>query len=209
MQKPLELNYHDLPRSDWSEQLIRERVERLERYHDDIVSCTVIVSKPHKHQHSGNPYRVSIEVHLPRNRRLVVNQEPAVVEQESNLRTVIEAAFSAMERRLQSTGETRRRDALRPADEEPRGLIVRLFPDEGYGFLRTPYGEEHYFHRNSVLHDNFDRLAVGTEVRFEPEMGDAGPQASSVQIVNKPGARETEDTKARDDVPPEWRNTAS
>lgn len=78
-------------------------------------------------------------------------------------------------RRLQSAGEPRRRDALRPADEEPRGLIVRLFPDEGYGFLGTPYGEERYFHRNSVLHDNFDRLAVGTEVRFEPEMGDAGP----------------------------------
>jgi cold shock CspA family protein/ribosome-associated translation inhibitor RaiA len=208
MQKPLELNYHDLPRSEWSEQLIRERVERLERYRDDIVSCTVIVSQPHKHQHSGNPYRVSIEVHLPRNRRLIVNEEPAVVEQESNLRTVIEAAFSAMERRLRSAGEVRRHDAARPADGPPQGLVVRLFPEEGYGFLRTPSGEEHYFHRNSVLHDDFTRLAVGTEVRFERELGDDGPQASSVQIVNKPGVRESEDTRDRDDVPPGWRNTA-
>jgi cold shock CspA family protein/ribosome-associated translation inhibitor RaiA len=208
MQKPLELNYHDLPRSEWSEQLIRDRVERLERYCDSIVSCTVIVSKPHKHQHRGNPYRVSIEFHLPRNRRLIVNEEPAVVEQESNLRTVIEAAFSAMERRLPSAGEVQRRNALRPTDGPPHGLVVRLFPEEGYGFLRTPSGEEHYFHRNSVLHDDFARLAVGTEVRFERELGDAGPQASSVQIVNKPGVRESEDTRDRDDVPPGWRNTA-
>ena len=45
-----------------------------------------------------------------------------------------------------------------------------------------------YFHRNSVLHDDFERLAVGTEVRFTPQDGDEGPQASSVQIIGKPGA---------------------
>jgi cold shock CspA family protein len=84
-----------------------------------------------------------------------------------------------------------------------------LFPGEGYGFLRTPSGEEHYFHRNSVLHDDFARLAIGTEVRFAPELGDAGPQASSVQIVNKPGARESAETRDRDGVPPGWRNTAA
>jgi cold shock CspA family protein len=42
-----------------------------------------------------------------------------------------------------------------------------------------------YFHRNSVLHGDFERLAVGTEVRFTPQDGDEGPQASSVQIVSK------------------------
>jgi cold shock CspA family protein len=207
MQTPLELNYHDLPRSPWSEELIRDRVARLERYRDDIVSCTVIVSRPHKHQHKGSPYRVGIEVRLPRNRRLMVSEEPAVVEQESNLRTVITDAFSAMERRLESAGDERRRDALTPSTEEPRGLVVRLFPDEGYGFLRSLDGEEHYFHRNSVLHDDFERLAVGTEVRFAPEAGEAGPQASSVQIVNKPGVRESDETRDREDVPEGWRNS--
>jgi cold shock CspA family protein len=43
-----------------------------------------------------------------------------------------------------------------------------------------------YFHRNSVLHDDFERLAIGTEVRFTPQDGDDGPRASSVQIVAKP-----------------------
>ena len=207
MQTPLELNYHDVPRSAWSEDLIRERVERLERYHDDIISCMVIVSQPHKHQTKGNPYRVGIEVHLPRNRRLMVTEEPAVVEQESNLGAVITAAFSTMERRLESAAETRPREALAPGAEEMRGLVVRLFPDSAYGFLRGLDGEEYYFHRNSVLHGDFDRVAIGTEVRFAPETGDAGPQASTVQIVNKPGVRESEDTRQRDDVPPGWRNT--
>jgi cold shock CspA family protein/ribosome-associated translation inhibitor RaiA len=208
MQEPLELNYHDVPRSEWSESLIRERAERLERYRDDIVSCQVIVSQPHKHQHKGNPYRVAIEVRLPRNRRLVVNEEPADVDRGTNLRSVISSAFSSMERKLKDAGEPRRRDALSPGSEGPRGLVIRLFPEDGYGFLRALDGQERYFHHNSVLHGDFGRLAVGTEVRFEPSEGEAGPQASSVQIVNKPGARETDETRAREDVPPGWRNQA-
>lgn len=207
MQIPLELNFHDVSRSEWSEDLIRERVSRLERYADDIISCHVIVSQPHRHQHKGNPYRVSIEVRLPRNRRLAVVEEPDdVVAEDAHLHPVIVNAFSTMEKRLKNTGEPRRRDALRPDIEEPRGLVVRLFEEDGYGFLRTPSGEERFFHRNAVLHDDFERLAVGTEVRFEPSEGDAGPAASSVQIINKPGERESEDTRDRDDVPAGWRN---
>lgn len=207
MQTALELNYQDVPRSDWSDALIRERVARLERHSRDIVSCLVIVSQPHRHQHKGNPFRVSIEVRLPRSRPLMVVQEPAVVERRSDLRAVITSAFSAMEQRLSAAGEPRRRDALAPAPEEHRGLVTKLFVDSGDGYLRTPDGREYRFSLNAVLHGDFPRLAVGTEVRFEPNTGDDGPRASSVQIVNKPGKRESEETRHRDDVAPGWRNT--
>lgn len=40
-----------------------------------------------------------------------------------------------------------------------------------------------------MLHADFDRLELGTEVRFEPEMGGEGPQANTVQLVNKRGGR--------------------
>lgn len=199
MQTSLELIYHDVPRSDWSEDLIRDRVKRLERYRDDIVSCSVIVSQPHHHQNKGNPFRLTIEVRLPRNRRLTVVKEPANIDQQSDLKSVITAAFSSMERRLKGAGEAHRRDALAPGAEESRGLITELFDDPGYGYLRTPDGREYYFHYNAVLHGDFPRLTIGTEVRFEPFDGEGGPQASSVQIVNKPGARESENTRGRQD----------
>lgn len=35
----------------------------------------------------------------------------------------------------------------------------------------------------------FDRLEIGTGVRFFVEQGEQGPQASKVQIVNKLGSR--------------------
>jgi len=66
-------------------------------------------------------------------------------------------------------------------------VIHQLFPEEGYGFLRTvDTQDEIYFHRNSVLHDDFDRLAIGLGVRYAAELGEKGPQATSVQIVDKP-----------------------
>jgi cold shock CspA family protein len=44
---------------------------------------------------------------------------------------------------------------------------------------------EIYFHRNSVLDADFDKLKIGTEVRFVEEAGDKGPQASTVKVVGK------------------------
>ena len=72
-------------------------------------------------------------------------------------------------------------------------MIEKLFAEEGYGFIRALDDDrQFYFHRNSVLHDDFERLTIGTEVRFAAEQGEDGPQASSVQVVSKPGARLTE-----------------
>jgi len=51
------------------------------------------------------------------------------------------------------------------------------------GFIATADGQELYFHRNSVLEDAFDRLEVGTEVRFAEEQGNEGPQASTVALL--------------------------
>jgi cold shock CspA family protein len=66
--------------------------------------------------------------------------------------------------------------------------VTKLFRDKGYGFIETFEGRELYFHRNSVLHNDFNRLDVGTGVRFVAAEGDDGPQASTIQIVDKPGA---------------------
>jgi cold shock CspA family protein len=101
------------------------------------------------------------------------------------LRTIVNEAFKAMRRRLRDLRARQRGDLK--THEEPRGLVVRLFREDGYGFLKTPDGRDIYFHRHSVLDDDWSRLDIGTEVRFAEEMGREGPQASTVQIVSKLG----------------------
>lgn len=190
MQVPLEISYHGVDHSDWSEAYIRERAAHLERFCDNIISCRVVVERPHQHHRQGNRYRVRVEVKIPPNKDLIADKE-MTEERYTELRTVIRSAFDVMERQLKESVE-RRRYEVKVHQEQPHALVARLFKDEGYGFIRmTDSDEEYYFHRNSVLHNDFERIEVGTEVRFEPEMGDMGPQASSVQIVSKPGARES------------------
>ena len=66
----------------------------------------------------------------------------------------------------------------------PRGIITKVFHDRGYGFI-TAEGDGHdvYFHRNSVLDEKFEKLTVGTKVRYAEEDGDKGPQASTVHVL--------------------------
>jgi cold shock CspA family protein len=66
--------------------------------------------------------------------------------------------------------------------------VVRLDPSGEFGFLESSDGREIYFHRNSVL-EGIARLAVGTRVIFAEELGEKGPQASTVKLLGKHGLR--------------------
>jgi ribosomal subunit interface protein len=207
MQVPLEMSFKDVTKSEWIEDLVNREVERLERYAKDIISCRVAVEMDHRQRHRGNPFHVRVEVSLPGKKRLTTSSEPLEVGEDSQqeLRSSVLDAFRSMEKRLKKT-QAERKHQVKTHQEQPRALVTRLFPEMGYGFLKsTDTQEEIYFNQNSVLHGDFDRLAVGTEVRYEPEMGEQGMQASSVQIVAKPGEREDPGAPPHEDVPPGWR----
>jgi hypothetical protein len=60
--------------------------------------------------------------------------------------------------------------------------VVELTPDADHGFLLTREGGLLYFHRNSVLTGDFDRLDRGDEVYYVEDIGDTGPIASKVRV---------------------------
>lgn len=98
----------------------------------------------------------------------------------------IRDAFDAARRKLQDYAR-RRRGVLKVHEGSPRARVAKLFPEERFGFLETPDGREIYFHENSVLDFDFKRLKVGTEVHFVEELGEKGPQASTVTPVEHHG----------------------
>jgi cold shock CspA family protein len=63
--------------------------------------------------------------------------------------------------------------------------VAKFLAGDNCGFIETADGREVFFHRNSVLDEAFDRLTVGSEVRFVEEMGEKGPQASTVRLIGK------------------------
>lgn len=184
MQVAPEIKFHDVDRSEWVENYIVERLRRLERYAEGITSCHVTLSQEQASQNKGNRYSLMVEVRIPPNHDLAAKKQRIVHDMHTQLPALINLAFGAIERQLKKTAQLRRAD-VKVRDAEAHGLVEKLSP-EGYGFIRSFDNREVYFHRNSVLHGGFERLAVGTEVRFAPEEGDEGLQASSVQIVAQP-----------------------
>ena len=77
------------------------------------------------------------------------------------------------------------RGATQPHGRAPRGRVVRLESDFGYGFISTDDARDVYFHFHSVL-GGAERLEVGSLVSFSEELGNRGPQASSVRLLRTP-----------------------
>jgi cold shock CspA family protein/ribosome-associated translation inhibitor RaiA len=179
MQLPLQITVRDLSLSDAAENDIRAKADNLETYYNGIMSCRVVVEGPVRHHRKG-PFTVRIDLSVP-GAELVVDRHA-----DADLYVAIRDAFDAARRRLEDYAR-RQRGAVKAHEEAPRARVTKLFPVEGYGFLETPDGRELYFHRHSVLNPGFDRLEIGTEVRYAEEEGEKGPQASSVAIVGTRG----------------------
>jgi len=183
MQTAPEVIFKDVDRSPWVEEYVAERIANLEKFSQEITRCHVTVSQEASSHRKGNRYSVMVEVRLPKHHDLAVKKQKQIVDMQTQLPAVINEAFGAIEKQLKKTTALRRREE-KVHNGAPHGTVEKLFGEEGYGFIRTVEDDrQFYFHRNSVLHDDFERLTVGTEVRFTPELGEKGPQASSVQVV--------------------------
>lgn len=186
MQVPVTMRFRNVRKTAAIEDLIRKQAAKLERVCDHIVSCRIAVEKPQEHQKSGNPFRVRIDVTVPPEHELVVTREAGEGDLHQQLSTVIRNGFGALRRQLRKLVEKQHGDVKAHPEQEIRGFVVRLFRDQGYGFIETLDGEEIYFHKNSLAGGDFDRLAVGTGVQWVEQLGEKGPQASTVRVIDKP-----------------------
>ncbi|MFW5718314.1 MAG: HPF/RaiA family ribosome-associated protein [Spirochaetota bacterium] len=196
MEVPIEITFRNADHTDQIDQLIRDEAARLERFHDRITSCHAIVERPQEHLHSGRQWRVRLDITIPRGNEVVVRKEAGKGDMHEQLATVIKDAFDAAERQIKELHERQRGDVKQSAESDFVGIVTRVFPEEGYGFIMDPSEQDIYFHRNAVLGGGFDRITEGTAVWYQTEVGDDGLQATSVRIEDKPGRRrDREDTE--------------
>jgi len=194
------------------EEWIRAGADKLESFYSQIMGCHVTVEIPHHHRIKSALYHVRIDLRVP-DGELVIKRESnprnqarqagtnAVtkhLEKEvlhKNVRVAIDDAFRAADRRLQDYAR-RQRGCVKTHDLPSEARVIKLLPDEGYGFLATEDGREFYFNKHSVLNRGFARLQVGTGVTFVEEQGEKGPQASTVRIISKARSRRTAEDAA-------------
>lgn len=69
------------------------------------------------------------------------------------------------------------------------GRVLRFDEVRGYGFIVPSEGDEDVFmHANDLLDEKYQYKA-GSEVEYFLEMGDKGPKASQIRLVNAPEPR--------------------
>src|ERR1700742_2553271 len=136
MQIPVEIAFHNIQHSDWAEQAIREKIARLEKLFDRLVTCRGRVEKRANNSNSISiPPVVRIEIGVPGHKDLVVAHEPEHLQQkfaDPDMRIAINEAFRIAERQLldfkdQLKGKTKA--PYSDAQNQFLGQIAELAPE--------------------------------------------------------------------------------
>ncbi|MBN1367925.1 MAG: HPF/RaiA family ribosome-associated protein [Dehalococcoidales bacterium] len=213
MQIPPEISIKGFEITAAIDNLLQNQITRLERVCGYITSIRVAIEKEQGRHQSGNPYRIRLDIRVPPNHEMVVRRLTVLhgemkvsIEAESELEmaekkrprfrkdeplpAAIKNTFDSARRQLERIVERQRKEIKAHPQNQIKGFIEKLFRDDAYGFIRAIEGQQVYFHKHSVLRNDWERLQVGTGVRFIEEPGEKGLQASSLEIVDKPGVSE-------------------
>jgi cold shock CspA family protein len=196
---PVQVTFRNIKDHAELEDYVRKEAAKLERFYDRISSCRVMVERSQRTE-SGKLYHVRIDLGVP-NGELVVKHTPTLHgtlqdmkqqksrrEAESVLvhkspRRAIHEAFQEMGRRLQDYARLQE-GAVKAKRGIEEAMVKEIFPEEGYGFLETNDGRAVYFNQASVLDGHFPQLRLGARVGFAEEVGEKGPQASTVKLIH-------------------------
>ena len=183
MQVPLDITFENSEPSEAIRSEVEKQAKRLEKFHDRITSCSVAVIAPQTRHRKGGLFKIDIRISMPEHRNILVTKTHDDAPEHEHVTVAIKDAFGAAQRQIEDAVREMR-GQVKPHEGEDHGRVSKFVAGDDYGFIETADGREVYFHR-SVLDDAFDRLMAGSEVRFVEEIGEKGPQASTVRLVGK------------------------
>lgn len=126
MMTPLEIQFHGVEKSEAVEARIAEKVARLEKHFDRMTHCRVVVEAPHRHAHKGKIYQIKIEIGLPGQAPVLINNSREDDPTHEDVFVALRDAFDAARRAMDtvatrmSEGAKADRGRRRPA---PNGKI--------------------------------------------------------------------------------------
>lgn len=175
MKIPLQITTRDIPHSGAIEQMIREKVTKLELFCDRLMSCHVVVESPQRHRHQGKLYNVRIDMAVP-GTVMAVNREENL-----DIYVAVRDAFNAARRQLKSYMH-RHRGEVKVHAQAQRARITKILPTQGDGFLASPDRREIYFHRNNNMNPGFEHADFGMEVHYEEDWEGEGSSVSKISV---------------------------
>jgi len=187
MDVPLQIAFHNIDSSQWVENEIRARVDKLTAIYPRVIGCRVTLDRRARNVENTIPPVVRIELSLPGTAPLIVAYEPERLQQRfqnPDVKNAIHDAFHVAERRLSEWKEQRQgrtKEAHHDIENQFLGEVADIHPDKEHGFILTKEGNLLYFHRNAMLGGDFDALKRGDFVHYVEDVGDTGPLATKVR----------------------------
>jgi hypothetical protein len=99
MKLPLQIAFQRMGPDAAIESSIRARARWLDHFSKSIMSCRVVVDRPHVDHKEGNLYQVRIDIKVPGG-ELAVTRDPSQQADHSDVDIMIRDAFHEMRRRL-------------------------------------------------------------------------------------------------------------
>jgi len=187
MQTPAQIEFEGIQVSAEIRAAVEQHVAELESRFGRTTAARIMVKGPGDHHQTGGQYQVSIRLALPEGREVHVGRTPKLDERYGELTFAVDDAFKRARRQLQDQARLRRGD-VKTHEPQPIGTVARIDPSGEFGFLEAADGHEVYFNCNSVV-DGGSNIVPGTRVSYVEEIGEKGPQASTVKMLGKHGLR--------------------
>jgi ribosomal subunit interface protein len=170
---PVQLTIRNMPISATIETHIRKKVNKLHQFYNRISSCRIVVEVPQKHKHQGKLYNVRIDLTVPGTEIVVTHKC------NEDIYIAIRDAFNAISRKLEDHS-CKRHGRVKTHHDVLHGRVLRIVPQEGYGFIEGNDGNEYYFSVTNVSYPTFDKLLIGDAVEYTGEAFGDGQQAHHV-----------------------------
>mgnify|MGYP001602625594 CR=1 FL=1 len=101
MKPAVDVIYRDLDSSAALNEIITKKLEKLNRYTDQIVHSRVVLDTPHNHKHKGKQFRASIELDIK-------GHPVAITHDDESIHVAVRDAFSSAERKVKQLAARQR-----------------------------------------------------------------------------------------------------
>jgi ribosomal subunit interface protein len=104
MEIPIQITFHGLANSPALEAAIRERADKLDRFHHHVMSCRAVVEEVARHKNQGKEFAVRLDIKVAGG-EVAVNREHS-----EDAFVAVRDAFDAARRQLEDLARRQRGD---------------------------------------------------------------------------------------------------
>ncbi|MCP5279644.1 MAG: ribosome-associated translation inhibitor RaiA [Thiobacillus sp.] len=110
MRIPLEITFRHMDASPALEARIREKAEKLDRFHENVMALKVAVEAPHEHKTQGKLFQVRIDMTVPGGELVVTKGHHHQSQAHEDVYVALRDAFDVAKRRLEEYSRQQRGD---------------------------------------------------------------------------------------------------